>query len=100
MAVQDLPTPVVHRLAIGALCLLSVPTIVWTYPSSLSPSAPESGDVQIGFYLKENTPPDAVVADTAAGSVFYFSRRTGVDLLGSSSPGRADPSHRIGDRNP
>jgi hypothetical protein len=86
VTVQDLPTPAVHRLAIGALCLLSVPTIVWTYPSLLSPSAPESGDVQIGLYLKENTPPDAVVADTAAGSVFYFSRRTGVDLLGKTDP--------------
>jgi hypothetical protein len=86
VAVQDLPTPKVHRLAIGALCLLSVPIIVWTYPSLLSPSPPESGDVQIGLYLKENTPPDALVADTAAGSVFYFSRRPGVDLLGKTEP--------------
>jgi hypothetical protein len=86
VAVQDLPTPAVHRLAIGALCLLSVPSLVWAYPSLLSPSSLESGDVQIGLYLKENTPPDAVVADTAAGSVFYFSRRTGVDLLGKMDP--------------
>jgi hypothetical protein len=86
VGVQDLSTPALHRLAIGALCLLSVPLIVWSYPSSLSPSPPESGDVQIGLYLKENTPPEALVADTAAGSVFYFSRRTGVDLLGKTDP--------------
>ena len=86
VAVQDLPTPAVHRLAIGALCLLSVPAIVWSYPSLLSPSPPEAGDVQIGLYLKENTPEEAVVADSAAGSVFYFSRRTGVDLLGKTDP--------------
>jgi hypothetical protein len=86
VAVQDLPTPATHRLVIGALCLLSVPAIVWSYPSLLSPSPPEAGDVQIGLYLKENTPPEAVVADTAAGSVFYFSRRPGVDLLGKTDP--------------
>ena len=86
VAVQDLPTPAPHRLGIGALCLLSVPAMIWTYPSLLSPSPPESGDVQIGLYLKENTPPDAVVADTAAGSVFYFSGRPGVDLLGKTDP--------------
>ena len=46
----------------------------------------ESGNARIGLYLKENTPPDAVVADTAAGSVFYFSRRPGVDFLGKTDP--------------
>jgi hypothetical protein len=46
----------------------------------------ESGNARIGLYLKENTPQDAVVADSWAGSVFYFSRRTGVDLLGKTDP--------------
>jgi hypothetical protein len=86
VSVQDLPTPRAHRLAIGALCLLSVPSIVWTYPSLLVPSSMESGNTRIGLYLKENTPPEAVVADSWAGSVFYFSRRTGVDLLGKTDP--------------
>ncbi len=86
VAVQDLPTPAVHRLVIGALCLLSVPLLVWAYPTLLLPSSMESGNAKIGLYLKENTPPDAVVADSWAGSVFYFSRRTGVDLLGKMDP--------------
>jgi DDE superfamily endonuclease len=86
VTVQDLPTPRVHRLAIGVLCLLSVPSIVWTYPSLLVPSSMESGNARIGLYLKENTPPEAVVADSWAGSVFHFSRRPGVDLLGKTDP--------------
>jgi hypothetical protein len=85
-AVQDLPTPRVHRLAIGVLCLLSVSSIIWSYPSLLVPSSMESGNARIGLYLNENTPPEAVVADSWAGSVFYFSRRTGVDLLGKADP--------------
>jgi hypothetical protein len=95
VTVQDLPTPRVHRLAIGVLCLLSVPSIVWTYPSLLEPSSMESGNARIGLYLRENTPPEAVVADSWAGSVFYFSRRTGVDLLGKTDPyiARQAPAH-------
>jgi len=86
VAVQELPTPAPHRLAIGALCLLTVPSFVWAYSSFLSPIPIESGNAKVGLYLKENTPPDAVVAHSSAGSAFYFSGRRGVDLLGKMDP--------------
>jgi hypothetical protein len=86
VAVQDLPTPVLHRLVIGALCLLIIPSFVWTYPSFLSPIPIESGNTKLGLYLEESTPPDAVVAHSSAGAAFYFSGRQGIDLLGKMDP--------------
>jgi hypothetical protein len=86
VAVQDFPTPAPHRLVIGALCLLTVPSFVWAYPTFLSPIPIESGNTKVGLYLKENTPPDAVVAHSSAGAAFYFSGRRGLDLLGKMDP--------------
>ncbi len=86
VAVQDIPTPAPHRLVIGALCFITIPSFVWAYPSFLSPIPIESGNTKVGLYLKENTPPDAVVAHSSAGAAFYFSGRHGIDLLGKMDP--------------
>lgn len=50
--------------------------------SSLSPSYVDTGNIEIGLWLRENTPSDASVGDFWAGSVFYFSHRRGIDFLG------------------
>lgn len=68
------------RLAFGILCLVTTPLIVPDY----SPSRADMGNVRIGLLLKQNTPPDCKVADFWAGSVFYFSDRYAIDLLGKS----------------
>jgi hypothetical protein len=86
VAVQDLPTRAAHRLIIGALCLLTIPSFIWAYPSFLSPVPIELANTKVGLYLKENTPPDAAVAHSSAGAAFYFSGRRGIDLLGKMDP--------------
>jgi hypothetical protein len=72
------------RPAFGALCLLTVPLIFPGYAVSLFPYSADVGNVKIGLYLKQNTPESSKVADFWAGSVFYFSDRYGIDLLGKS----------------
>jgi len=42
--------------------------------------------VEIGLWLNENTPPDAVFATHDAGALRYFSNRTMIDLAGLVSP--------------
>ncbi len=38
--------------------------------------------MKIGLLLRQNTAPTSTVADVWAGSVFYFSHRYGIDMLG------------------
>ncbi len=100
--IQDFVAQQSRRLAIDALCLVTMPLFVLYYPSMLTPSPMEVGNLKIGLVLKENTPITSRVADTWAGSVFYFSERYGIDLLGKSdryiarlpaAPGANWPGH-------
>ncbi len=73
------------RLAISILCLVTIPLSIPIY-TFFSPSRGpwDIGNIRIGLLLKQNTPANSKVADFYAGSVFYFSERYGVDLLGKS----------------
>jgi hypothetical protein len=50
--------------------------------SAVQPDESSEGNIKIGLWLHDNTPDSARVADFYAGSVFYFSRRYAIDLLG------------------
>lgn len=64
------------------ICLMASPLIMPGYMRYMVPSKSGIGNVEIGLLLKEKTSPDCIVADFWAGSVFYFSRRHGIDMLG------------------
>ena len=72
------------RLAIGILCLVTLPLITPGYTDFLFPNSADTGNVRIGLLLKQNTPAASKIADFWAGSVFYFSERYAIDLLGKS----------------
>lgn len=68
-----------------ALCIGTMPLIVPGYTTFLfAESQWEANLVRIGVFLRQNTPPDSKVAATAAGSIFYFSERYGIDFLGKA----------------
>lgn len=75
---------VAFRLWFGLLCLIGTPLLVPGYSWFLLPNVADVGNVAIGLLLKHNTPPTSKVADFWAGSVFYFSERYAIDLLGKS----------------
>ena len=54
----------------------------YTLAKPLQPEECNIGNIEIGLLIRENTPEDCTVGDFWAGSVFYFSGRRGVDLLG------------------
>lgn len=70
------------RLVLGAVCILTVPLIIPGYAATLFPYPPDRDNVVIGVLVRENTPSTVRVADNWAGSVFCFSERYGIDLLG------------------
>ncbi len=72
------------KTAVAGFCLLTVPLILPGYASQFYPRTADAGNVKIGLLLKQNTPEDARVADFWAGSVFYFSDRYAIDLLGKA----------------
>ena len=84
IGIQNLGLQPALRLAIGILCLVTMPLITTGYTNSLSPSRVDVGNVRIGLLLKQNTPAASKIADFWAGSVFYFSERYAIDLLGKS----------------
>jgi hypothetical protein len=82
-----------RRLAVGAL-LLTTP-LLWpnrygtplpAFWTALAPSPGDVGNIALGRWLRAHTSPDAIVADYWAGTLFYFSQRRGVDLLGKMDP--------------
>jgi arabinofuranosyltransferase len=91
---RSLPIHRVARAMVFALVLVVTPILLPSrlIPhspglfSALSPSFGDTGNVQIGLWLRENTDSSATVGDFWAGSVFYFSRRRGVDFLGKMDP--------------
>jgi hypothetical protein len=71
------------RLAFLILCLALTPgTLSRSYVGNLHPYFYDKENVRLGVWLKDNVPPGCKVADTWAGSVFYFSGVRGIDLLG------------------
>jgi hypothetical protein len=72
------------RLAFAILCLVTTPLIVPDYSQFLASRTADIGNIRIGLLLKQNTTPTSKIADFWAGSVFYFSNRHAIDLLGKS----------------
>jgi hypothetical protein len=72
------------RLALVVLGLGTTPLIAFNYAEYLKNSTNDSGNVQIGLLIKQNTQAAARVADIWAGSTFYYSERYAIDLLGKS----------------
>lgn len=69
------------------LCIGTMPIILPGYTTFLFPGKTkvlEEEFVKVGVFLRQNTPPDSKVAATAAGSIFYFSDRYGIDFLGKA----------------
>ena len=81
-AIEELPAGDGARVALAGLVLL--PLIAPNYPLTLFTNLNDRDNVKLGLLLKENTSPEARIADAYAGSVIYFSGRYGIDLLGKS----------------
>lgn len=65
------------------LCIGTTPIIVPGYTTFLL-TDPQVEFVSIGLFLHHYTPAESKVAATAAGSIFYFSERYGIDMLGKA----------------
>jgi hypothetical protein len=74
------------RVAVIGLSIATMPLIVPGYAAHVAPREADVGNIEIGLYIKEATAEDAKIADFWAGSVFYFSERYAIDLLGKSDP--------------
>ena len=76
------------RLAFSLLGLITMPLILPGYNRVVheikSFNRFDTNNIRLGLLIKQNTPPTIKVADVAAGTVFYFSERTGIDFLGKS----------------
>jgi hypothetical protein len=84
VGIENLKVRVGLRWACLMLGLITIPLIFPNYTAFLSPERTEVGNLELGLFLKRNTPPDCRIADTWAGSVFYFCDRYAIDLLGKS----------------
>ena len=97
VGIQNLWSTRGRQLIVSMLCLVSTPLIIPGYSAIFFPDyvvwgnwgnarayeyMAGNGNIRIALLLKQNTLPSSKVADFAAGSVFYFSERYGVDLLG------------------
>jgi len=72
------------RFILGVLIFSTMPLVIWKYPISVPEKSVDVGNIKIGLLLKNNTPKECKVADIWAGSLFYFSERYAIDLLGKS----------------
>jgi len=70
------------RLGLAVLCFATLPLFPLSYKAIIAPFPFDVGNINLGLILKENTPADCRVADCWGGSVFYFSERYGIDVLG------------------
>jgi hypothetical protein len=82
----------------GLLALLTAPLYVVEYSYFLQPYIPQSQNVGLAFYLRDHTPPDSRIAESSIGTTFYFSGRTGIDLLGKVDRHVAHLPYTTGDR--
>lgn len=87
LGVQCLPLKSACRAAVAVLCIVSMPLIISpAYLDLLKPQSWYLANIRRALLIKANTPPTTRVADLAAGAMFYFSERPGVDLLGKVDP--------------
>jgi hypothetical protein len=84
VGIQSLGFQQTLRLAIVILCLDTMPLNIFNYTSTFHSEQNNDGNIRIGLLLKQNTPVTSKVADSWAGSVFYFSERYAIDFLGKS----------------
>jgi hypothetical protein len=84
LGLQELQLKSAIRFILGVLIFVTMPLIIWKYSVSVPEKSVDVGNIKIGLLLKNNTPKDCKVADIWAGSVFYFSERFAIDLLGKS----------------
>ena len=86
--IQNLAGAFSLRLAFSLLGLITMPLILPGYNRVVdeikSYNRFDINNIRLGLLIKENTPPTIKVADVAAGTVFYYSERPGIDLLGKS----------------
>ena len=79
-----------HLCVFVVAALIIVPMIPsYSYQATFYGTAADNINdmqVEIGLWLNENTPPDAVFATHDAGALRYFSNRTMIDLAGLVSP--------------
>ena len=88
--IQNLAGAFPVRLALSLLGLITLPLIFPGYNRVVheikSYNRFDSDNIRLGLLIKQNTPKTVKVADVAAGTVFYFSERTGIDFLGKTDP--------------
>ena len=85
--IAALPLRPLEQAVALALCLAFAPINFYGYWSAnLNPPYQDTGNIAIGLLLRQQTAPDAKVADFWAGTTFYFSQRPGIDLLGLTDP--------------
>lgn len=70
--------------AVALLAVLTMPSLVDAFRLQRLPY--DEYNIRLALELREATRPDEVVVDFWGGSVFYFSHRRGVDLLGKMDP--------------
>ena len=80
-----------RQLVLGAFCTLlflqlAVLQARYTLFVTQWPRGMDENFIEIGEWLRDNTPPDAVVATGEIGVPGYFSERPLIDLLGLVSP--------------
>ncbi len=85
VGIEKLGVPPGIRIAACVLCFVTLPL---TNPGFIRSMMAENrnGNVDIGLLIAKNTSPDSRIADSMAGSVFYYSDRYGIDLLGKTDP--------------
>ncbi len=84
--IRTVTASVEKRWLLAILCFVSLPLSPLSYKNIVVPFKFDVDNIRIGLLIKKNTPPDCKVADCWGGSVFYFSERFGVDLLGKMDP--------------
>jgi hypothetical protein len=72
------------QLMIMCVSVLSAPFIFFGFGKAIKPEHSEAGNLEIALLLKNNSAAGTKIADSYAGTVFYFSERYGIDLLGKS----------------
>ncbi|MBN1779919.1 hypothetical protein JW948_02240 [bacterium] len=85
MGIQKLHLSKRSQALATLICLVTMPVIFPGYTLfTLIPRPADIYNVELGLWIRANTPVEAKVADAWAGNSFYFSERPGIDLLGKS----------------
>jgi hypothetical protein len=92
LAILEMPDTIsVKSLSIFVIAILIIVPMIPSYSYQATFYGKAAGNindmqVEIGLWLNENTPNDAVFATHDAGALRYFSNRTMIDLAGLVSP--------------